>query len=85
VFPDSVYIVVLGHQNDLIATHSNVAPGSVFTVTGPRNKIPPRLNFKIYTAQGGSLIQTVQFHSSCSQPLEAGDEFGAITVVAGFH
>jgi hypothetical protein len=43
------------------------------------------VSFKIYTSQGGTLIQTIQFHSSCSQPLEAGDEFGAITVVAGFH
>lgn len=85
VFPDSVYIEVYGHINNLLATHSNVAPGYVFDVEGPRRRIPPRLQFRIYTAPGGNLIQTVQFHSSCSQPLETGDEFGAITIVAGIN
>jgi hypothetical protein len=85
VFPASVYIEAFGHRGELLSTHSNVAPGYVFDLEGPRNRIPPRVSFKIYTSQGGTLIQTIQFHSSCSQPLEAGDEFGAITVVAGFH
>jgi len=85
VFPASVYIEAFGHRGELLSTHSNVPPGYVFDLEGPQNKIPPRVSFKIYTSQGGTLIQTVQFHSSCSQPLEAGDEFGAITVVAGFQ
>lgn len=85
IFPASVYIEVYGHHNDLIATHANVPPGYVFEVAGQRRRIPPRLEFLIYTAPGGTLLQHVQFHSSCSQPLETGDEFGAITIVAGIN
>ncbi|NND52234.1 MAG: T9SS type A sorting domain-containing protein, partial [Saprospiraceae bacterium] len=31
----------------------------------------------IYDSQGGTLLQEANFHASCSQPLGAGDQFGA--------
>jgi hypothetical protein len=35
----------------------------------------------IYDAQGGNLLQAVKFHTSCSRPLEVGDQFGSVLVV----
>jgi len=81
-FPDPATIKVYGHKKKnakLLKTYTDVAIGGFFTVEGPRKRIPPRLTFEIYNAEGG-LVQTVTFHTSCSQPLDAGDEFGAITV-----
>ncbi len=39
---------------------------------------------KIYSS-GGSLIQTVQLHTSCSQLIAVGDEFGALEITAGVN
>jgi hypothetical protein len=35
----------------------------------------------IFQAGGGPLLQTVKFHTSCSQPLNAGDQYGAAKLV----
>ncbi len=81
-FPDPATILVFGHKKKgarLLETFKNVAIGDIFTVTGPRKRIPPRLTFEIYN-DNGDFFQTVTFHTSCSQLMDAGDEFGAITV-----
>jgi len=82
-FPDVATIKVYGHKKknpEHLGTFDRVK-GEFFTVSGPRNRIPPRLTFEIYNLGGeGDPIQTVTFHTSCSQILEAGDQFGAITV-----
>jgi hypothetical protein len=80
--PNPALIRVYGHKkNDLTPLNSfNVEWGETFDVSGPRNRIPPRLKFEITDPDTGDIWQTVQFHTSCSQPLEALDEFGAITV-----
>jgi large repetitive protein len=36
----------------------------------------------IYNQQGGTIIQTVRFHTSCSQPLRLNDQFGSVGVVS---
>ena len=56
--------------------------GELFDVSGPHNRIPPRLKFEIIDPKTNEVFQTVQFHTSCSQPLDALDEFGGITVWA---
>ena len=38
------------------------------------------MTFEIYDAEGGVLLETVQFHTSCSQPLAVGDEFGSLVL-----
>jgi len=80
-FPDPATIKVFGHKKKKPEPlgEFEVAIGDFFTVSGPRKRIPPRLTFEIYNAED-DLVQTVTFHTSCSQPLDAGDEFGAITV-----
>ena len=39
---------------------------------------------KIYNASG-TLIQTVKFHTSCSQLIAVGDEFGSLEIVSGVN
>ena len=81
-FPANALIKVFGHQKKKPEAlgEFEVKIGGFFSVRGSKRRIPPRLTFEIYPAEGGDLVQTVTFHSSCSQPLDAGDEFGAITV-----
>lgn len=56
-----------------------VSIGEIFEVGGLRKKIPPRLFIDIETPKG-ELLQSVEFHTSCSQPLNVGDEFGGIAI-----
>jgi hypothetical protein len=49
--------------------------------------LPPVMFFEIWSVGDATteseLLQTVQFHTSCSQPLNVGDEFGGIALWAG--
>lgn len=49
--------------------------------------LPPTTRFEIWSVgdelQEAELLQTVVFHTSCSQPLNVGDEFGAIVIWEG--
>jgi hypothetical protein len=38
--------------------------------------------FVLIVNQDGSRLQTIEFHTSCSQPLELGDQFGAIQLIS---
>ncbi len=82
-FPTDAVIEVYGHKwksPKLLGTF-DVSIDGFFTVKGPQKRIPPRLTFKIYHPDDlKNPVQTVTFHTSCSQPMNAGDEFGAITV-----
>jgi uncharacterized repeat protein (TIGR01451 family) len=79
------WIVVTDHKESSQVFAGSVAPGASFWVSGPRKLISSSYWFRIYTAPGGTLLQTINFHTSCSQPLYVGDEFGAITVLGGLH
>jgi hypothetical protein len=80
------FIVVRDHKNKIIS-EGFVPLNGVFSVSAAGNKrIPPRTNITIFDDdpdQDGTLLETIQFHTSCSQPLFAGDEFGSITVIGG--
>lgn len=80
-YPAEATILVYNHmkKRPMLLGEFSVAIGGFLTVNGPRKRIPPRLTFEIWSAEG-DLVQTITFHTSCSQPLDAGDEFGAITV-----
>jgi hypothetical protein len=83
-FPNPALVRVYGHKKkspELLLTKT-LAWGETFDVVGPHNRIPPRLKFEIINPENDEIIQTVQFHTSCSQPLAALDEFGGITVWA---
>ena len=83
-FPNPALVRVYGHKKkspELLLTKT-LAWGETFDVVGPHNRIPPRLKFEIINPENDEIFQTVQFHTSCSQPLAALDEFGGITVWA---
>lgn len=80
----------------IVMTH-NTQPGRVYfdgIVTlgetfvelgsaGHKNgKVPPTTLVQIFDLMG-NLLQESQFHTSCSQPLEVGDQFGAV-IITGF-
>lgn len=45
-------------------------------------KVPPTTRVQIFDL-AGNLLQQSDFHTSCSQPLEVGDQFGAV-IITGF-
>lgn len=81
-FPSQAHIKVFGQNKnkpELFSAVYNI--GDFIEISGPKNRIPPRLKFEIWSMDDPpELVQTVQFHTSCSQPLFIGDEFGAIVV-----
>ena len=81
-FPDPAYIKVFGQNKNKGALFSGIYNiGDFIEISGPKNRIPSRLKFEIWSMEEPvELVQTVQFHTSCSQPLYVGDEFGAIVV-----
>jgi hypothetical protein len=82
-YPTDAVIKVFGHNKrkpKLLGTF-DVSIGDLFSVSGPHKRIPARLVFAIYHPDDlETAIQTITFHTSCSQPMDAGDEFGAISV-----
>ena len=42
------------------------------------SKLKSKTFVHIFDQQNGTLLQTIEFHTSCSQPLVLGDQFGAI-------
>jgi hypothetical protein len=81
-YPNPALIKVYGHKkkSPVQLNSFSLEWGETFDVSGPHNRIPPRLKFEIIDPDTDEVFQTVQFHTSCSQPLEALDEFGGITV-----
>lgn len=58
----------------------NVALGGTFVLdagNAGRTQLQGDTIIDIYDASTGALLQTVQFHTSCSQPLIVGDQYGA--------
>ncbi|MGR9054236.1 MAG: DUF7467 domain-containing protein, partial [Gammaproteobacteria bacterium] len=61
---------------------ASVPLNGTFTITGQGNKgIPPKVVFTITELAGSQDVQTVGIHTSCSQPLAVGDQFGSLIVV----
>ncbi len=60
---------------------SNVSLGSEIVLTPPDSGSPmaPDIKARIENRRG-KLVQLVKFHSSCSEPLERGDQFGSLLV-----
>jgi len=83
-FPNPALVKIYDHKkkDPKLLNSKSLEWGELFDVSGPHNRIPPRLKFEIIDPDTDEVFQTVQFHTSCSQPLEALDEFGGITVWA---
>jgi len=88
-FPASVYIRASDKENPDDGKAKNWFDGAV-AVNGTfdidaGNAGTSRLSANtwvlIYDHQGGTLLQKVLFHTSCSQPLKVGDQFGSLLIV----
>ncbi|MCP3915517.1 MAG: hypothetical protein GY711_08185 [bacterium] len=44
------------------------------------NRLPSATFVHIFDSSGSNLLQTIEFHTSCSQPLMVGNQFGAIVL-----
>lgn len=91
--PHPVTIRVYDHQDKVIqgGTYANSFIGQQveFRNTGNK-KIAPRAGFRVFL-DGANIndpsaaVEHVQFHSSCSQPLAPGDEFGSFLLLRDEH
>ncbi|MCH9039349.1 MAG: hypothetical protein IIC23_08135, partial [Chloroflexi bacterium] len=57
--------------------------GNTFVLTSSRGDKGLHSNSKFDILQGGNIIQQLEIHTSCSNPLFVGDQFGSLRV-AGF-
>ncbi len=86
-FDNLVYIIA---NDDNSATSGNiwfsgeVALDSSFTLDAGAqgaSNLPSNTVIHVFDAQGGTKIQTVNFHTSCSQPINSGDQYGSLQIV----
>ena len=70
--------------NKITVSPTMVFPGESFTVeaTG-RKTLHSNTAFDIRSTADGSLLQSVRLHTSCSQDLNVGDQFGSL-ILTGF-
>jgi hypothetical protein len=85
-FASPVHIVVsMLHQSRRVYFDGIVGLDQPFVIDGkglPSGKVPPNSDVQIFD-MNGNLLQRTYFHTSCSQPLEVGDQFGAV-IITGF-
>ena len=70
----------LSHHRARVFFDGTVAVGETFDVTGAaarKHKVSAKTFVFVFDDQD-ELLQSVEFHTSCSQPLHLGDEFGSI-------
>ena len=86
MYADPVQIVVTKSNKPNEVYFSGIVPlGGTFVEDGagfPSGKVAPNTRIQIYDMLG-TLLQDTSFHTSCSQPLEVGDQFGA-SIITGF-
>ena len=82
VLPDTVYIVASEDEDGggLVWFAGTVSSGDTYTIlasNGGESKFDSNTVITIYDSEGGSILQRTNFHTSCSAPLGAGDQYGA--------
>jgi len=79
-FADPVHIrVSMKSQPSRVYFDGIVPLNGTFEMDGagqPSGKVPPNSKVEIFD-MAGTLLQVTTFHTSCSQPLNVGDQFGA--------
>jgi hypothetical protein len=70
-----VYIEASGNHGTYGPYTVNI--GDLFTMSDP-SQLSPKIDIFIYDEEGGQLLQQIQFHASCSEPIVAGDQFGSL-------
>ena len=70
--------------NDYIDINVSCARGETFGIDATaagEGKLKAETYVHIFDPTGELLLQTIKFHTSCSQPLALGDEFGGVQLV----
>merc|ERR1712161_156889 len=76
------YITAVPRGGSDLYFAGNVAVGEKYTLNADRvhDKLSADMTITIYDTEGGSILQIVDLHLSCSQPLFLFDKFGASQV-----
>ena len=87
-FPATPITIKTFNSQDLgtpLNVFENMSEGDMFFVedTSSSGKIPPNIVIEFW--DGSTLLQTIQFHGSCSAPLNIGDEYSAATVIGAVY
>ncbi len=53
---------------------------TTFDIYNGGDKLSNPVEISIYSSQGGSLLQTIEIHTSCSAPIVGGDQFGSLVL-----
>ena len=89
--PDAVVYMQATAKDDLdtVFFEGPISLNELYNVTDPSgDRLPADMNLTLYDsdpATGGTLLQRVQYHSSCSQNLFLKDRYGASQLVAFFN
>jgi hypothetical protein len=75
-FAGNVRVLVTNGGNEVYADVSGVAVGDPIVATGDF----ANQTFITIFSSGGTVLQELDFHTSCSEPLGPGDQFGAMLV-----
>ena len=80
--PSSVYIVVSEDDDGGGDSYfsGNVDINSTFTADNGGDKFPSKIFFRIFSSQGGALLQRNEIHTSCSADLILGQQFGGLVL-----
>jgi hypothetical protein len=87
--PDTVFVLVTDEEDPFDAGadvwfQGIVGPGEMFTadaVNANEDDLASRTSVHIFSADGSTRLQSVEFRTNCSDPLAVGDQFGAMLVV----
>jgi len=82
--PD-VYIIVNSSSTPTSGTiwfAGNVSQGGTFLASSGASNFSSNSYIHIYSQQGGTLLQRLQIHTSCSTPIVVGDQWGAIRLLS---
>ena len=80
LLPEVAQIRIRGGGDDYFDdSHVTVGSEIVLTPPDPDSSLPDDCRVRIENSQG-KLIQVLRFHTSCSEPLGPGDQFGSLRV-----
>ncbi|MCS6806044.1 MAG: hypothetical protein RMM98_17295 [Acidobacteriota bacterium] len=84
----SVFIRATDEKDGLVWFQGTVLEGQTFIIdarNAGKTRLGTNTRVEIFASQGGPLLQRVIFHTSCSQPLINGDQYGSLVLRGGVY